>query len=182
MSENKTEVIVSEGVQAFELAQRRAMVYAKSSLVPIDYRGEGNLPNVMIAMDMAHRMDVGLLQVMQSLYIVHGKPGWSSQFLVSRWNTCGKFSHIKYRFNEEQTECVAWATEHASGEVIEGPKVSIEMAKKEGWYDKKGSKWQTMPGVMLRYRAATFLIRTTAPELAMCLYEETELEDIQESN
>lgn len=41
------------------------------------------------------------------------------------------------------------------------------MAKDEGWYGKKGSKWQTLPELMLRYRAASFLISTTAPELLL---------------
>ena len=32
---------------------------------------------------------------------------------------------------------------------VEGPTISIQMAKAEGWYDKNGSKWKTMPDVML---------------------------------
>ena len=47
------------------------------------------------------------------------------------------------------------------------------MAKAEGWWSKKDrngnetSKWQTMPELMLRYRAATFLIRSVAPDIAL---------------
>ena len=52
------------------------------------------------------------------------------------------------------------------------------MAKKEGWYGKSGSKWQTMPQLMLQYRAAAFLIRTTAPEIMMGMEAADELEDI----
>jgi hypothetical protein len=43
-----------------------------------------------------------------------------------------------------------------SGNVIQGPKVSLEMAFKEGWYTKNGSKWATMPDMMGSYRAASF--------------------------
>ena len=43
------------------------------------------------------------------------------------------------------------------------------MAKDENWYDKKGSKWKTLPQLMLTYRAAAFFIRTVAPEISMGL-------------
>jgi len=56
--------------------------------------------------------------------------------------------------------------------------VSLEMAKAEGWATKTGSKWKTMPELMLRYRAAAFLIRTTAPEIGLGLYTTDELRDI----
>jgi hypothetical protein len=66
----------------------------------------------------------------------------------------------------------------ATGEKLTGPDVTIGMARKEGWYDKKGSKWQTMPQLMLTYRAAAFFIRTCAPEISMGLPTSDELEDI----
>ena len=52
------------------------------------------------------------------------------------------------------------------------------MAKAEGWYGKKGSKWVTMPELMLRYRSATFLIRTTAPEIALGFQTTEEWRDV----
>ena len=55
--------------------------------------------------------------------------------------------------------------------------VTIGMAKAEKWYDKNGSKWKTMSQLMLQYRAATFLIRTVAPELAMGLRTDDEVID-----
>jgi hypothetical protein len=58
--------------------------------------------------------------------------------------------------------------------VFDGPPVSIAMAKAEGWYGKNGSKWQTIPDLMLRYRAAAFFSSLYAPELKMGMktYEE----------
>ena len=64
--------------------------------------------------------------------------------------------------------------------MIEGPVVTIGIAKAEGWYQKKGSKWVTMPEQMLRYRAASWFIRTTAPELSMGLQTVEEQQDIAE--
>jgi hypothetical protein len=178
MSENETEVIVSEGVQAFELAQRKAKMYSLSTLVPVTYQGEGNVANVMIACNMAQRMQCDPLQVMQSLHVIHGRPSFSAAFLIARWNTDGRWTALNYEFNEDRTACKAWAKSRETGERVEGTQITLEMAKAEGWLDKKGSKWQTMPEQMLRYRAATFLIRSHAPELMLGMYERTEVEDV----
>ena len=161
----------------FELAQRKAMIYAKSTLVPKAY--QNNVGNVLIAQNMARRLGADVLMVMQNLYIVHGNPAWSAKFNIACFNSCGKYTAIKYRMNEAKTECVAHCIELATGEVIEGVTVSLEMAKAEGWSTKNGSKWKTLPELMLRYRAATFLIRSTAPEITMGLQTVDELNDVQ---
>lgn len=164
----------------FELAQRKAQIYAKSSLVPKEY--QNNVGNVLIAENMAQRMGADTLMVMQNLYVVHGKPGWSAAFLIASFNSCGRFSAIKYRFRgEEHTPewgCQAYCTELGTGEEIEGTWVTWQMATTEGWVNKAGSKWKSMPSQMFRYRAATFLIRATAPEIGMGLLTKDELEDM----
>lgn len=164
----------------FALAQRQANVYAQSSLVPQHYRG--NIGNVLIAQNMAKRMNADLLMVMQNLYVVHGNPGWSSQYLIATFNANGKFSALRYRFrgepNEPEWGCQAYCTEAETGDEIAGTWVTWDMANKEGWVNKNGSKWKTMPEQMFRYRSAAFLIRTTAPEIAMGLLTKEELEDV----
>lgn len=166
--------------EMFVLAQQKANIYSKSTLVPKEY--QNNVGNVLIATNMAHRMKADILAVMQNLYIVHGKPGWSAQFLIATFNSCGRFSAIKYRFDgtpgAKDWGCVAYATELETGETIEGTKVTIAIAEKEGWLGKNGSKWQTIPEQMMRYRAATFMIRTTAPEIGMGLMTKEELDDL----
>jgi len=74
--------------------------------------------------------------------------------------------------------CRAWAIEKATGQRLDGPEVSIQMALDEGWMQKKGSKWRTMPEVMLRYRSASLFGKLYAPELLMGLQSREELEDI----
>lgn len=175
-----TIAIVEADERAFQLQQRRASALAASTLVPKQYQGRDNVPNVMIAMNMAKRMDADVLQVMQNLYVVHGKPAWSAQFLIGTFNACGRFSAIRYQFNEEQTECTASTTELATGELITGTKITTKMAEAEGWTSKSGSKWKTMPEQMLRYRAATFLIRSVAPEIGLGLYTKEEMDDVGE--
>ena len=169
-------------IQAFEDAQRMVKVFANSQLVPATFKGD--IGACLIAMNMANRMGADILQVMQSLYIVHGKPSFSSAFLIACFNRCGKFSTIRYRMggepNTDTWSCTAVATELATGEVVEGVTVTIAMAKSEGWYNKTGSKWKTMPELMMRYRAATFLIRSVAPEIALGFQTTEEAIDITE--
>lgn len=175
---NQNNFQVFAGEAAFEAAQRMATALSKSSLVPKEY--QNNLPNCLIALEAACRIKASPLQVMQNLYIVHGKPSWSSQFIIAAINTSGKFSPLRFRMEGEgeKRTCVACAIEKETGEVLESPLVSIEMAKKEGWYSKNGSKWQTMPDLMLRYRAATFFGRLYAPEILMGMKAVEEEEDI----
>lgn len=169
-------------IQAFEDAQRMVKVFANSQLVPATFKGD--IGACLIAMNMANRMGADILQVMQSLYIVHGKPSFSSAFLIACFNRCGRFSTIRYRMggepNTDTWSCTAVATELATGEVVEGVTVTIAMAKSEGWYNKTGSKWKTMPELMMRYRAATFLIRSVAPEIALGFQTTEEAIDITE--
>ena len=180
---NQLKTMTMDAVEAetkqFELAQRKASIYAKSTLVPKHY--QDNVGNVLIAENMAVRLNADVLMVMQNLYIVHGNPGWSAQFLIACFNQCGRFSSIKYRFtgdrNSKTWGCIATATELATGETVEGTEITIQMAHDEGWATKSGSKWKTMPEQMLRYRAATFLIRATAPEIGMGLATKDEIED-----
>ncbi len=175
LTESQTTDIAGVEAKQFELAQRKAMIYAQSSLVPKEYRN--NVGNVLIAQNMAQRLGADVLMVMQNLYIVHGNPAWSAKFNIACFNSCGKYTAIKYQMNEDKTECVAYCTELATGEIIEGVTVSLAMAKAEGWSTKNGSKWKTLPELMLRYRAATFLIRSTAPEITMGLQTVDEVND-----
>ncbi len=160
--------------------------------------------NCVIAMNMAQRMKADELMVMQNLLIIEGRPSWSSQWIIAAINGCGRFSPLRFEIktlgdkeiertetywenNERKTRtqkvkakdmaCIAWAIEKETGERIESPTVSIEMAVKEGWYTKNGSKWQTMPEVMLRYRTASFFGKLYAPELLMGLQTVEEMQD-----
>ncbi len=177
-----TDIQSFHSASGWELAQRMSKALSASTLVPQAYRN--NIPNCLIALEIAQRLGASPLLVMQHLYLVHGNPGWSAQFLIATLNQCGRFSAIKYRFTGEKGKdswgCIAYAKEKATGEVIESAEVTIALAKKEGWYAKNGSKWQTMPQQMLMYRSAAWLVRTHAPELSMGLPTRDELEDIDD--
>jgi hypothetical protein len=170
----------SADTQAFELQLRKAKVFAASTLVPQQYRN--NLPDCVIAMNMANRIGADVLQVMQNLYIVQGKPGWSAQFLIATFNQSGRFSAMRFEWQGHQGGkdwgCRAYATEKATGETIRGAWVTWKMAEAEGWTKKNGSKWLSMPEMMMTYRAAAFLVRTYAPEIAMGLQTTEEIIDV----
>lgn len=165
---------------AFELAVRQAKVYAASTLVPQEYRE--NAANCMIALNMAKRIGADPLMTMQNLYIVHGRPGWSAQFLIAAWNQCGRYTTMRFEWASEQGKkdwgCRAYATERATGERVEGPWITWAMVDAEGWGSKNGSKWKSMPTLMFHYRAAAFLVRTHAPEIAMGLQTDDEIRDV----
>lgn len=167
-------------ISAFEDAQRMVKPLATSDLVPDTFKNR--IGNCLIALEAAQRIGAPPLQVMQNLYIVHGKPAWSSQFLIACVNASRKFSPLRYKMTgtkgADDYGCIAWAKDLNDGEILESPEITIGTAKKEGWYTKNGSKWQTMPELMLRYRTATLFARLYAPELTMGIQTDDEVQDI----
>lgn len=75
-------------------------------------------------------------------------------------------------------ECVAYTTKRGKEQTLESSPVTIEMAIKEGWFTKSGSKWQSMPRQMLMYRAASWWTSVYAPELSMGMRTVEEEQDI----
>lgn len=169
------------GGEAFSDSQRVAKALTASTLVPKDY--QGNLSNALVALDMAQRMNMNPLMVMQNLHIIHGRPAWSSKAMIAMFNQSGRFSAISYKFVGEKGSddygCYAVAKDLQTGEMVEGPLVTMGIAKAEGWLGKNGSKWKTMPDLMLRYRAGSWLVNTVAPDISFGLNTVEEVNDIR---
>jgi len=163
----------------FEMAQRMAKALAESDLVPQVYKGK--LANCLVALEISQRCQASVLMVMQNLHVIQGKPSWSSQYIIAAINSCGKFSPLRFKMDEKKEKCVAYAIEIQTGEILHGPEVTMTMAKAEGWSTKSGSKWITMPDLMMRYRAAAFFGRLYAPEVLMGLQSREEVEDVIET-
>lgn len=87
-----------------ETIQRACKMFAYSELVPDMYKVSATNPenkaiaNCMIALDMSQRIGASPLMIMQNLVIIYGRPSWSSKFLISTVNTCGRFNPLQYRF------------------------------------------------------------------------------------
>ena len=162
----------------FIMAMQMAKALSESTIVPQTY--QKNPSNCLIAIEQAQRMNISPLMVMQNLYPIQGKPSWSSKFLIASINASRKFD-MELQYDETKDKdgkpysCVAWTMKN--GRRIEGMEVNMQMAKDEGWLSKNGSKWKTMPQLMLRYRAASFFSSLNCPELTMGIYTKEEIED-----
>ena len=180
-----TEEIVLSGffqnADRFDLGQRMAGALAKSSIVPLLF--QNNISNCIVALEMSTRMKLSALTVMQNLHIIHGKPGFSSQFMIGLANGSGLYeSNLDFEYvgtkGKTSWGCVCTAVDKKSGKLRTGVTVTMQTAIDEKWTEKAGSKWKTIPDLMLMYRAAAFFIRAHCPEVALGLQTKEEIEDI----
>ncbi|MBR1631539.1 MAG: hypothetical protein IJ680_06740 [Paludibacteraceae bacterium] len=162
----------------FTLAWQMAQSLSQSNIVPATF--QRNPANCLIALEQAQRLNVSPMMVMQNLYVIQGRPSWSSKFLIAMINASGKFDE-ELQFDETADKdgkpysCLAWTMRR--GRRVEGLRVDMQMAKDEGWLAKNGSKWKTLPQLMLRYRAASFFASLNCPELTLGIYTQEEVMD-----
>jgi hypothetical protein len=172
---------VFSGIQAFEDAQRIAKALASSTLIPTQFQGQQGFANCLVALEIANRMNISPFLAMQHLHVIHGRPSWSSSFIIAMVNGSGRFSPLRFEMSGEgeSLACYAVATDVKSEQELKGPTITIAMAKKEGWFSKNGSKWQTMPELMIRYRAAAFWGRLYASDLLLGIQSQEEVVDVE---
>jgi hypothetical protein len=164
-------------VKLMQNAWKTATMISKSALVPDSYRNSPE--NCLVAIDLANRQGLSPMMVMQNLYVVKGKPAWSGSFCAAAINGCGKFTALEYVFVEEGGGgCYARATRLSNGSVCVSDTITMKMAKDEGWLDKGGSKWKTMPRQMMMYRAASFFARAHCPEVLLGIQTVEEVQDV----
>ena len=165
---------------SFNTAIRMGKALAASTMVPEIYRN--NLPNVLIAIELASRIGASVFAVMQNVDIIHGRPSWRATFLIATVNASSRFTPLRFRWSGEEGKpswgCRAYAKDRENGEECVGALITVALANAEGWSTKSGSKWKTMPEQMLMYRAASFWTRVYAPELSLGMRTTEESEDI----
>jgi hypothetical protein len=167
---------------AFNTALRMAQALAASTIIPKEF--QNNVSNTLIALEMSARMKTSPMQVMQNLFVVNGRPAWSSQYIIAVINASRKYRHeLKFELSGkgDNLACYAWVTD-MNGERIEGPTITMQMAKDEGWVSRNGSKWKTMPEVMIRYRAAAFFGRLYCSDMIMGIYDREEIIELSEDD
>ena len=123
-------------------------------------------------------MNLDPMQIMQNTYVVSGKLGMVSAFAISLANQSGLFdSGIRYRIegSGEDLKVTAYTNLKKTGEEISYT-ITMREAIAENWT--KNPKYRTLPELMLRYRAATLLIRTHAPEVLNGMHMVEEIEDV----
>lgn len=170
------------GRDSFKEVYDMAKMLSISNIVPQAYQGKPQ--DCVIAIDMANRMGQSPMMIMQNLYVVKGKPQWSGQACIALIKANGEFKEVSPVYigekGKENRGCYFKATRASNGEVVEGPTVDMNMVKSEGWIANK--KWQTMPELMLAYRAAAFFARIYIPNTLMGCSVEGEAEDVARAN
>ncbi len=176
-------------VEKFNHCQRVAMVLAQSKTVPEQFRK--SVPDCIIALNLADRLRLDVYMMMQSMYVVHGRPGIEGKLRIALINAAGRFEPLEFRFEPKDEakwpvtskkvkrpdKCTAFAKDKKTGKTIEAS-VSWQTVQAEGWDTKSGSKWLTMPEQMFCYRAAAFFERRYCPDVSLGLRDVDELQDI----
>ncbi|OUT10421.1 hypothetical protein B9N62_10155, partial [Campylobacter concisus] len=169
-------------VKKFELEQRKAKAFVATDFFPTHLRKGNETANIgtaIIVLDLAQRMNIGALEVAQSIYIIHGKPSFETKFLVARLNSSGLLKgRLQTIVSPDGNSAHCEAIDAQTGQLLKGTTITMEMARCEGWLSKNGSKWQTMPELMMKYRAQSFFINEFFPEVKYGLKTSDEVEDI----
>lgn len=157
-----------------------ATVLANTPIVPDAYKG--NAGSCLIAIDIANRMGLSPIMVMQNSQVVRGNFTWRGSACKGLIDNCGRFDKTEYIFvGDEGTPsygCFLQAEDKQTGKLVKGAVITLQMARDEAWSTKPGSKWNTMPTQMLMYRAATFFARAYCPQALMGFYTSDEMTDI----
>ena len=132
-------------------------------------------------MHMAMRIGMDPFMFLQRTYVTSGKLGLEGQLAIALVNTRGKIrGKLKFEYTGKEgtneRACVAWAVDQETGEVVRGPKVSIQTAVDEGWYG-RNPKWKTIPELMLAYRAGAWFARVNCPDALLGMELDDELVD-----
>ncbi|MFT3806070.1 recombinase RecT [Arenimonas sp.] len=171
----------SQADARFNLVFRQAKALSSSQLVPQAYRD--NIPNTMLALDIADRIGASAFAVMQNLHIIQGRPSWSSTFLIGSVNHTKRFEPLRFEIEgtdpfDKGYRVRAYAKDRESQTVCCGAWINWKMVEAEGWSSKSGSKWKSMPEQMFLYRAAAFWARVYAPEVCLGLHTADEMGDV----
>ena len=157
--------------QYFKIAE----CLARSEMIPQNYRNKPE--SVLLAIDVARQLQLSPLFIMQNLYVIAGKTSWAAQYSASVIRANFANVQVELQGENDNRGCRIIATDK-NGNICKGTRVTIKMAKQEGWFSKTGSKWQTMPEQLLIYRAYSFFARAYCPDRLLGIHDEFENVDI----
>ena len=101
-----TAVTMWNDVKIMNMSFRTARMLSGSALVPDTYRNSPE--NCLVAIDLANRLGLSPLMVMQNLYVVKGKPSWSGSFCAAAINGSG------YNMSTGEPSCINQPARHHS--------------------------------------------------------------------
>lgn len=73
----------------FNQLLRAATMLSKAAIIPQNYQNRPQ--DCFVALEMASRMNISPMIVMQNMYVVKNKPCWSGQACMMLIGNCGKF-------------------------------------------------------------------------------------------
>lgn len=166
------------GLPVSEVPKMKLAAFYSRAKGMIPDRFVGNASSIYVAINIAEKLKCDVLDVMNGMYMVQGTPGWSTQFLIALAKRGNFIKKIDYEMHKSEDDMEVTAIGFTfDDKPCRGTTVSIAMAKAEGWT--KNKKYSTMPELMLKKRAATFLIREHFPEITCGYLTGEEHEDIQ---
>jgi len=180
-------------VALFEHCQRVADLFAKSTMVGKDF--EGNIGNCMIALNYAGRIQADPFMTMQLMHVIHGKPGVEGKLVKALIERSGKYRDVDYEWLDANNQpiddhkvyennakdgrgCRLFGTNNKTDKLVKGPKVSWKVVYEEGWFNKNGSKWKTIPELMFMYRSASWFANVHCPEVKLGMMTTEEIRDV----
>lgn len=170
----------------FPAAWQYARALGASAIVPKHLRNAD--PNTTAAtvislMSLAEDLKVSVVSLMQHTHVVADKIGYSAAFMLARINASRRFKGgVQFKTTGtagKDLRTVAYGVNSETGEIVEAPAITWEMASLEGWT--KNPKYKSMPEVMFTYRAASLFARLYCADLlfgATTSVEELETEPL----
>lgn len=166
----------------FEQLWRVATIFSNSKLVPAHFQGKKE--DCFLGLQMAFRLGVDPMMLLQNTYMVGGRPGMEAKMVIALINSSGLFEDpLEYEVEgdnpkKENYRVRAYAVRKATKKICHGPWIDWAMVKAEGWDSRNGSKWKSIPSQMFCYRAAAFFGRLYCPERLLGMHTAEELQDI----
>lgn len=168
----------TNNLNSFSQNWNMAVQLSKSDIIPDNYKNKPQ--NVVIAIGLANQMQLDPFTVMQNLAIIKGKTSWSGSFCKTLIERTGKYKNLELNYVGEKGKdsygCYLSAVRVSDGKIINGPTVTMQMAKAEKWTS--NSKWLTLTDLMLAYRCQSFFCRLYVPEAMNGIYTTEEVDEI----
>ncbi len=106
-------------VSKFELEQRRSIALSKSAFFPNELKND--VASAVIIYDLSQRMNISVLEVAQSIYIIYGKPSFATTFLAARLNQSGLINGVlRVIVSPDKQSAYATATDTESNKELTG--------------------------------------------------------------
>lgn len=157
-----------------------AVIFSKSQLVADCYRGEQGRANAFVALSLGYDLGISPFMALNEIVVVKGRPSVQGRLAIALINQrapiIGTVMYEEGGKGDEQF-CEAYCIERTTKQRL-SYRLTMADAKAAGWLSGSYSYWHKDPKLMLRYRSASYLERTSFPGVLMGLMTTEEVEDM----